>query len=298
MVKAMMRPFVKWAGGKGRYLGDIHQRYPRELGSTITKYAEPFVGGGAVLFDILNHYSLEKVYISDVNDELIISYTTIRDHCDELIEMLKILNSIYTPSPLDVRKDIYYKKRATYNNIKISGCQDKVELAALFIFLNRTCYNGLYRVNSQGSFNVPIGYYKNPRICDEDNLRTISDNLHNVKIVCGNYRESLSFIDNNTFVYFDPPYRPLNTTSYFTAYDKTVFKDEEQILLSTYFRDLDKMNAKILMSNSDPKNQNLDDMFFEKLYSGFQIDHFDARRMINCNSNGRGKIRELLISNY
>lgn len=298
MVKSMMRPFVKWAGGKGRYLEAIHTRYPEGLGSTITKYAEPFVGGGAILFDILNHYSLENVYISDVNDELIITYTTIRDHSDELIEVLEALKSIYTLSPDDLRRDIYYKKRSEYNNIKISGCKDKVELSALFIFLNRTCYNGLYRVNSRGLFNVPMGNYKNPRICDEENLRTISDNLHNVKIVCGDYRESLSFIDNNTFVYFDPPYRPLNTTSYFTAYDKTVFKDEEQRLLSTYFRDLDKLNAKILMSNSDPKNQKSDDMFFEKLYYGFQIDHFDARRMINCNSNGRGMIRELLISNY
>jgi len=166
------------------------------------------------------------------------------------------------------------------------------------IFLNKTCFNGLYRVNKKGLFNVPMGAYKNPMICDEKNLRAVSEKLHRVTIVCGDYRESANFIDENTFVYFDPPYRPITDTASFTAYTENLFNDEEQIELARFVDDVDRKGAKIVISNSDPKNSNTDDDFFDNIYSAHKIKLVEATRMINCNSESRGKIKDLLISNF
>ena len=166
------------------------------------------------------------------------------------------------------------------------------------IFLNKTCFNGLFRVNKKGLFNVPMGSYKNPMICDEDNLRAVSEKLQNVTIICGDYRESADFIDENTFVYFDPPYRPITDTASFTAYTENLFNDEEQIELAKFVDDMHKKGAKMVISNSDPKNSNAEDNFFENIYSSHKINRVEATRMINCNSEARGKIKELLISNF
>lgn len=294
-----IKPFVKWAGGKGQLLNEIRAKYPKDMGTAITKYAEPFVGGGAVLFDILKNYEMKQLYISDINAELINAYRIIRDDVISLVSTLKGLQDEYVNKDDEDRKSYYYSKRDSFNFLKVNGSKAvNLEKAALFIFLNKTCFNGLYRVNSKGLFNVPMGAYKNPLICDEKNLKGISDSLKNVTIICGDYKESASFIDKNTFVYFDPPYRPLTSTSSFTSYTEALFNDEKQQELAEFVTDMSKKGAKIVVSNSDPKNINPNDNFFEALYSSYYINYVEATRMINSNSEMRGKISELLISTY
>lgn len=294
----VVKPFLKWAGGKGQLLKEIERYYPFAEGR-ITKYAEPFVGGGAVLFDILSKYNLEKVYISDINAELINTYRIIRDDIDALIEILYAMQNDFIPLDTDNRKAYYMKKRERFNDLKVNGNENiNIEKAALMIFLNKTCFNGLFRVNKKGLFNVPMGAYKNPMICDENNLRAVSEKLQKITIVCGDYRKSADFIDENTFVYFDPPYRPITDTASFTAYTENLFNDEEQIELAHFVDDMHKKGAKIVLSNSDPKNSNNEDDFFDNIYSAHKIKRVEATRMINCNSEARGKIKELLISNF
>lgn len=293
-----VKPFLKWAGGKGQLLKEIEKYYPFE-DSNITKYAEPFVGGGAVLFDILSKFDLQELYISDINAELINSYRVIRDDINQLISLLKLTQDEFIPLDSDKRKDYYLSKRERFNYLIINNSKDtNIEKAALMIFLNKTCFNGLFRVNKKGLFNVPMGAYKNPLICDEDNLHNVSKKLQNVNIVCGDYHLSENFIDKHTFVYFDPPYRPLTETSSFTAYTKDLFDDENHKELANYVEVLNKKGAKIVLSNSDPKNSNSDDNFFDDIYSNHKIRRVQASRMINRNAKSRGKIKELLISNY
>ena len=190
-----VKPFLKWAGGKGQLLPEIEKLYPFE-DEKIIKFAEPFVGGGAVLFDILSKYDLEEVYISDINAELINTYRIIRDDIDALIEMLYAMQNDFIPLDTDNRKAYYMEKRERFNDLKANGNENiNIEKAALMIFLNKTCFNGLFRVNKKGLFNVPMGAYKNPTICDENNLRAVSEKLQRVVIVCGDYRESADFID-------------------------------------------------------------------------------------------------------
>lgn len=293
-----VKPFLKWAGGKSQLLKEIEKYYPFKK-DKITKYAEPFVGGGAVLFDILSKYDLKEVYISDINAELINTYRIIRDDINELLDLLTKYQGEYVPLGIEERKCYYMDKREHFNELKINGNETvNIEKAALMIFLNKTCFNGLYRVNKKGLFNVPMGSYKNPLICDEKNLRAVSEKLQKVKIVCGDYRNSSDFIDGNTFVYFDPPYRPLTDTASFTAYTENLFNDEEQLELAKFVDEMDKKGAKIVISNSDPKNSNTEDNFFDNIYSSHKIKRVEANRMINCNGEARGKIKELLISNF
>lgn len=299
MEKIQLKPFLKWAGGKSQLLNDIRDVYPDGLGKTITKYAEPFVGGGAVLFDILSSYNMKEIYISDINKELINTYCVVRDDVDSLLSLLHQLEKDYLPLDDDQRKDYYIKKRTRFNELKmINGVEKElVETAALMIFLNRTCFNGLYRVNKSGLFNVPIGAYKKPRICDSENLRLISSALQNVKIEWGDYKQSAGFIDAQTFVYFDPPFRPLNQTANFVSYNEVSFDDSAQCELAEFVKEMDKKGAKFALSNSDPQNLDTDDYFFDDLYKGFHISRVQAARMINSNRKGRGKISELLITN-
>ena len=293
------KPFLKWAGGKGQLLKEISAYYPFEKDKTITKYAEPFVGGGAVLFDVLNKFSPDEVYISDINKDLIDTYLAIRDNVDELIWRLESVEKAYLELDDAGRKDMYMKARGRFNELKhMDRTELNPEKSMIMIFLNRTCFNGLYRVNKKGDFNVPAGAYKNPQICNEDNLRAVSKKLKNVKIVCGDYKESADFIDDKTFVYFDPPYRPLTPTANFTSYTEELFDDKNQLELARFVQELDNKGAKIVVSNSDPKNTNKDDDFFDKVYSKQNIKRVSATRMINRNSDARGKISELLISNF
>lgn len=297
--QSTLRPFLKWAGGKGQLLPEIRKRYIPLLNSGITKYAEPFVGGGAALFDIVGKHSFEEIYISDINSELINAYKVIRDNVDELISELGIMQESFLPLDVEERKTLYYKARDEYNTIKINGhAIENQRKAMLMIFLNRTCFNGLYRVNSKGFFNVPMGDYKKPLICDKENLLEVSAALKNVEIVCGQFMDSESFIDEHTLVYFDPPYRPLNVTSNFTSYTENAFDDEQQKRLAAYIDRLATKGAKIIASNSDPKNVDPNDDFFDRLYSKYKIERVEASRMINSKAESRGKINEILVTNF
>lgn len=255
MEEKTAKPFLKWAGGKGQLLNEIKQYYPL-LDNNITKYAEPFVGGGAVLFDILNNFNIKEIYINDVNEELINTYRVIKENINELINILKLYQSEYIPLDTEKRKFYYTEKRKRFNELKIKkNKKENIEKAALMIFLNKTCFNGLYRVNKNGYFNVPMGSYKNPLICDENNLRAVSEKLQKVTIICGDYTKLINLINENTFVYFDPPYRPLTNTANFTSYTENLFDDKKQIELSNFINEIHKKGAKILLSNSDPKTQ-------------------------------------------
>lgn len=290
------KPFLKWAGGKGQLLPEIQRRYP--FNDQINKYAEPFVGGGAVLFDILDKYDLKEVYINDINEDLINAYRCVKKYPEELILVLRNMQDEYIPRDLESRKGYYIEQRKDFNSIKVSYNEESnLEKAALMIFLNKTCFNGLYRVNRKGEFNVPMGSYKNPLICDEDNLRNVSRKLQNVRIACGDYKCSYDFIDQNTFAYFDPPYRPLTDTAKFTSYTEDGFGDKEQKELADFVKRLDEKGAKVVVSNSDPKNVDTKDDFFDNIYSYLKVARVTANRMINSNAKSRGKINELIITN-
>lgn len=287
-------PFVKWAGGKTQLLPEIRKHYPHR----IKKYCEPFVGGGAVLFDVLQKCRPEKVLVNDVNEELINTYLQIKSDCNLLIEQLSELQQNYKSQSLEKNKILFYEKRLRYNKLKINrNDAENLEKAALFIFLNKTCFNGLYRVNKRGEFNVPFNNAKNPLICDEKNLRACSELLQNVQMKTGDYSDCKDFIDSETFVYLDPPYRPLTQTSAFTSYSENKFSDKEQLELGKFITEISSKGAKVLASNSDPKNTNKEDNFFDDLYSNFEIERITASRMINSNAKKRGAISELLISN-
>ena len=253
---------------------------------------------GAVLIDILQKYQINNIYAFDINHDLINSYKVIKSNVDELISNLKIIEKEYLELDSDNRKEYYYNIREKYNNLKLKENELSVEKAMQFIFLNRTCFNGLYRVNKSGGFNVPLGNYKNPTICDESNLKALSGLIQNVTFIHGNYKDSEQYVGNNTFTYFDPPYRPLNITSGFTSYTKEDFNDENQKELAEYFSNLHDRQALVMLSNSNPKNTNKEDTFFDELYANFNINEIMANRMINANSAGRGKISEILVTNY
>lgn len=293
-----VRPFVKWAGGKGSLISQLNNFYPFELeNGTIKKYVEPFVGGGAVLIDILQKYDIEEIYAFDINKDLINCYKVIQKNVDDLIKELDKKQNEYLKLEIDERQKYFYSVRKEYNSYKLEKELD-VKRASEFIFLNRTCFNGLYRVNKNGEFNVPSGKYKNPTICDSKNLRNLSYLIQNVNFEYGDYKKSNKYIDDKTFVYFDPPYRPLSVTSAFTSYTKEDFNDENQKELAKYYEELNIKKAKLMLSNSNPKNINKKDTFFEDIYKGFYINEVFAKRMINANSTGRGEISELLITNY
>lgn len=293
MVK--LKPFIKWAGGKGKLLPQIRQMYPQGLGKTITKYAEPFVGGGAVLFDIISTYRLEQIYISDINKNLINTYNTVKNNHKELIEILSYIETQYLSLNADMQKKFYYLKRDEYNNMYNTY---NIQKAALLIFLNKTCFNGLYRVNKNNMFNVPAGKYKNPKIYSIENISAISEALKYIDIIAESYTNVYEFADEKTFIYFDPPYRPLTNTSSFTAYTDNNFGDKEQISLAEFIEKIEKKGTYILLSNSDPHNIDNSDMFFDNLYCKKKINRIYAPRMINSKGNNRDYISELLISNY
>lgn len=295
MVKG--KPFVKWAGGKGQLIEQLESLFPSEIssGKDIT-YIEPFVGGGAMVFYILEKYpNISRVIINDFNDHLVGVYRTIRDRPDELIEALSKLQNEYSACEgKDARRLYYLNNREIYN----SGLVESVERSALFIFLNRTCFNGLYRVNSKGEFNVPFGKSANPLICDAETIRRDSELLQRVEILQGDFEGVYERITGKAFVYFDPPYRPLPLTASFTAYSKDGFNDEQQKRLASFCRKLDREGHLWLLSNSDPSNTDASDRFFDDLYEGFEIKRVYASRAINSNAQKRGKITELAIRNY
>ena len=296
MCKYVAKPFLKWAGGKGQLLDTFDKMFPQELiEGKIKTYIEPFVGGGAVLFHILQNYKIKKAQINDINKELINCYRCIKADVEEVIKPLSILEKEYLSS--ENRNKYFYNVRERYNQIHLNGHYD-YEKCADFIFLNHTCFNGLYRVNKEGKFNVPHGKYKKPLICDKENLRLCSQLLQKVEINFGSYEQVLEKADANTFLYFDPPYRPLLENNSFVSYDKAGFDDIDQIKLSQNYRNLNKQNCLLMLSNSDPKNINEKDNFFDDLYKSFNIERVYAKRMINCQANKRGNITEIVVTNY
>ncbi len=283
-----MYPFVKWVGGKMQLIGEIRKRTPKDF----SKYCEPFVGGGAVLFDMLERKgdSLKSVLINDINSRLITTYLAVRDNVDDLIELLQCLQKVFWERDKDGREEIYYDMRATFNGE--DGPMDVAVTGALFIFLNKTGYNGLYRENKSGKFNVAMGNYKQPAICDEALLKEVSAGLQNVEIRSGDYKECLDYIDSDTFVYLDPPYKPTSTTANFNNYVGSEFCDEQQRELCEFCkRIVDEKGAKFLESNSDPIGG-----FFDNLYSRFVIDRVPVMRTVGMNNGSRGYVYELMIS--
>ncbi|MFU0828409.1 MAG: Site-specific DNA-methyltransferase (adenine-specific) [Lachnoclostridium sp.] len=299
-----VKPFLKWAGGKGQLLEQFENYYPEKLRKGKCKrYVEPFVGGGAVFFELIKKYCFEEVILNDINEDLILSYKVIRDNVNELIENLKNLENSFLELDTEHRAIMYYNIRNIFNIDKKTLNYKEynntwIKHAAHLIFLNRTCFNGLYRLNKKGEFNVPIGKYVNPGICNTNNLLNVNKALKNVKLICGDFENLTDFIDEDTFVYIDPPYRPINNTSSFNSYQTEDFNDESQKRLADWFRILDCKNASLMLSNSNPKNSNPDDNFFDILYQGYYINEVYASRQINSKSIGRGSISELLIRNY
>ena len=289
------KPFIKWVGGKTQLLDEVKRFLPSDLGKrTGLTYVEPFVGGGAVLFWILQEYpNIERAVINDINAELICTYRVIKSNVEALIQELNRIQSEYISMGADDRKEYFLSKRALFNSRNISD----IETAALFIFLNRTCFNGLYRVNSKGEFNVPHGKYSNPKICDEDTLRADSTLLQKVEILCGDFSETGLFAGPDTVFYFDPPYKPLTETAAFTSYAKDGFDDNEQRRLGRFIENIAAEGSVFVASNSDPKNVDPEEDFFDRLYHKFTIKRVSAARMINSNPNGRGCISEIMISN-
>ena len=272
-------------------MGEIDRRLPEGLKTgEIDTYVEPFVGGGAVFFHIAQNYeTIKHFYLLDINEDLVNCYNAVKNSAESLIDELEKLESKFLSLANSARKDFYYRIRKEFN------CDRSV---AKLIFLNKTCYNGLYRVNRRGEFNVPFGDYKNPAICDVDNLTNASGILHKAEIICGDFKSCKKHINRKTFLYFDPPYRPLSATASFTSYSKDNFTEHDQIGLAEFCKCVDRKGAKFLLSNSDPKNEDPKDHFFEKHYRGFTIERVKAARAINCKASGRGEINELIITNY
>jgi DNA adenine methylase len=279
--KTKVKPFVKWVGGKRQLLSQFRLRNlfpPHFFDKTNNTYYEPFVGGGAVFFDLLP----KKAVLSDMNNELVITYNVIKNNVEELIKSLK---------KHKITKEYFLTIRAK----DITKLSD-IEIASRFIYLNRTCFNGLYRVNKSGGFNVPFGQNKNPLICDEVNLREVSKVLKNVNIKHQGYQEVLKNAKKGDFIYFDPPYYPLSKTASFTSYTKDAFLDKEQIELRDVFVELNKRGCYVMLSNSDAP-------FINKIYSEIKdkkvrISKVEAGRAINSKGSGRGKILEVVVTNY
>ncbi len=301
------RPFLKWAGGKGQLLEQFQLCFPHELNGEgiIKQYYEPFLGSGAVFFWVMQNCKIEKAYINEFNPEICLCYVAIQKNVERVINYLKTLEKKYRELDSASQELFYYRARNDYNrtrqsvNFRKYSMKEYSKRTAMTIFLNRTCFNGLYRVNSKGDFNVPFGRYKNPTICDAQNLRAVGRILKSVIITNDDFAVVQKQIKQHSFVYFDPPYRPLNKTSSFTSYSNNEFNDEEQQRLAVIFKRLAEIHGvKVMLSNSDPKNENKEDNFFERLYSGFRIERLKARRMINCDASKRGEINELLVMNY
>lgn len=299
-IKKNASPFIKWAGGKKRLIEQIKGRFPLWINSNIEEfvYVEPFIGGGAMLFFMLNNYpNIKKAIINDLNKSLTNSYIEIRDNIDNLIYNLRGLEKdYYRLAKEEKQKSFFLEIRSEFN----SNLLNELDKTTAFLFLNKTCFNGLYRENKQGLFNVPFGQYKNPKICDEENLIACSEVLQKVEVYNGDYSGVLEHIDtNDAFIYMDPPYRPISQTSSFNSYNSTDFNDNEQIRLKEFCDLLNEKSYSFLLSNSDPMQYNLEDTFFDDLYNEYNIDRIITKRSINSNAENRAnQIREILVYNY
>lgn len=294
------KPFLKWAGGKGQLLSQLDEHLPEELQGQEFTYIEPFVGGGAMLFHMLRRFpNITHAVINDINPHLVTAYRVIKEQPDELIRRLSALEQEYYSQPDEEAKKAYFLQvRNVFNEMEL----DDVDRTKYLMFLNRTCFNGLYRVNSKGKFNVPFGRNSHPTICNEDTILADSEVLKRVDVTILNGDFELTadeMREGQNFFYFDPPYRPLNATSSFNSYVKEEFNDDEQIRLRDFCARLNEQpNVMWMLSNSDCSAKNPNDTFFEDIYAPFHIHRVHASRAINANPEKRGKLTELLIKNY
>lgn len=294
--RKIARPFLKWAGGKTQLIDEIEKVLPKDIINKKFTYIEPFVGSGAILFWMLERFpKMEKAVINDINEDLINTYKIIASKPKEIISILNDLQLDFhaLENREDEKKVYYYEKRELYNTRNT----EKSMQAALFIFLNRTCFNGLYRVNKNNGFNVPMGSYKKPTICDDKNILAVSEALQKVEILCGDFENTINKANKNSFFYFDPPYKPLSNTSSFNSYAKDDFNDLEQIRLKDFCNKIDILGYDWILSNSDVKGKDTNDNFFDELYANFSIERVKAKRSINANPDKRGQLNELLITN-
>jgi len=281
-----VKPFLKWAGGKNQLITKIDKELPKY----IDRYFEPFLGGGAVLFHIVQKYNPKYIFISDINFELINAFEVVKNNVDELIKYLdkyKVKHSEkFYYSIRGLESPVTRKLGITLNDSRLNS----IESAARFVYLNKTCFNGLYRVNKANKFNVPIGNYKNPEIFTKQNLKYISKVLQNVDIKCFSYEKILNYVKRGDFVYLDPPYDQVNETS-FTTYTEFDFTREDQTKLKEFYDILTKKGCRVLESNSSTT-------FIKEIYNKYELIEIDAKRLINCDGKKRGNVKEVLIKNY
>lgn len=296
MTKA--KPFIKWVGGKSQLIGQLEALLPPDFDKkeNVT-YIEPFVGGGAMLFHMLKtHKNIRRAVINDINPDLTACYTVVRDYPEKLVRSLASIQDDYDKiKGEEAKKEYYLHIRDRFNSKTIAGA---IENATLFIFLNRTCFNGLYRVNKAGKFNVPYGRYERPLICDADTIYADSDILQNITILTGDFEQTFDYAEGDTFFYFDPPYRPLNSTSNFNNYAKEAFNDVAQIRLKSFCDRLQHEKIPFMLSNSDCLGKDGTDRFFDDLYRNYDIQRVWAARSINADGSKRGKLTEILVRNY
>ena len=294
---AKARPFIKWVGGKSQLIEQLDAQLPADFSrwKNVT-YIEPFVGGGAMLFYMLQRYpNIKHAVINDIHSDLTTCYQVVRDTPEELIKSLGQVEIAYLSLDTEEeRKAFFMAARARYNQKNL----DSIENTTMFFFLNRTCFNGLYRVNKKGLFNVPFGKYANPTICDPDTIRKDSTLLQHVEILTGDFEATFTHAHGDTFFYLDPPYRPLSDTSSFNDYAKEAFNDDAQVRLKEFCDRIDTAGYKFMLSNSDCKGKDEADNFFDVLYGAYKIERVWAVRSINSNSQKRGKLTEILVHNY
>jgi len=279
----IVKPFIKWVGGKGKLIPELKSFFPQKF----DRYFEPFIGGGAVFYEVIQNNNLEFSWINDVNKKLVITYQQIKNKPNKLISILEKIEKDYKKKTEDERKNFFYSIRDEYNK----GGLDDLDITTYLIFLNKTCFNGMYRENSKGEYNVPFGDQKNPTICDKENLLAVSECLKNTKITNLSFEESVKDCKKGDFIYFDPPYYPINGTSKFTSYSKDNFGQNEQIKLRDTFKQLSDKGCFVMLSNSNTE-------FIKDSYKDFKINEIYAARSINSKGDGRGKIKEVVITNY
>lgn len=297
MTKIKAKPFIKWVGGKGQLIEQLEALLPADFSEreNVT-YIEPFVGGGAMLFYMLQKYpNIKSAVINDINPDLTLCYQVVRDNPTELVKSLDAIQTEYRALRTEKERKIFFlNKRDRFNTKSL----DSIENCTLFFFLNRTCFNGLYRVNKAGKFNVPFGKYSTPTICDADTIYADSRLLQKVEIMTGDFEQTYTKIEDNTFFYFDPPYRPLSNTSSFNDYSREDFNDNAQIRLKYFCDKLNEIGVDFMLSNSDCLGKDGIDRFFDDLFIDYRIERVWASRNVNAIASKRGKLTELLVRNY
>ena len=291
------KPFIKWVGGKGQLINQLDELLPHNFREwDDVTYIEPFIGGGAMLFHLLSNYpNIKRAVINDINTDLTTCYEVVRDIPGDLIAALENIQKEYDSlTSENAREELYYQMRARFNTKAL----DRLENTVLFFFLNRTCFNGLYRVNKKGGFNVPFGKYESPSFFNEEVIYADSALLQNVEIMNGDFEETFKKIQGRTLFYFDPPYRPLSNTSSFNNYSKEEFNDDAQIRLKMFCDRIHQTGAHFMLSNSDGRGKDSNDTFFDDLYSAYSIERVWASRCVNSNVSKRGKLTEILVSNF